>query len=284
MTDQEQHLTRDDVGLVVPPEGFDPLTADRHRLLRHGVPLRPDPQVQPGLAALWDQQVRRYRGFEHVAVRERPRAAAPATTEALGLEPTEACGYTLTSVGDPFTALFVTCNVPNLRHVPNPQGGPVRFRTFVELGFLDAHVEMTVDAADAVTARVTAVGVADVGLPVAPGDVLSASICLDPQPPARASYVLANETRGQTVSFAFDSHLPPAVTASAGISRGDASNPFNPLAQFGVVWFDEISTYTRGGFRSLTSGQAVTMVGRDGATLARPSRINDFTFKAVHVG
>jgi hypothetical protein len=126
--------------------------------------------------------------------------------------------------------------------------------------------------------------VSSVGLPVAPGDVLSASICLDTSPPGRANYVLANETRSQTVNFSFDTGFPPAVTAEAGISRGSANNPFNPLAQFGIVYFDEISAYTTAGFRSLTSGQAVTMVDRNGATLARPTRINDFTFKVVHAG
>lgn len=122
------------------------------------------------------------------------------------------------------------------------------------------------------------------GLPVAPGDVISGSMCFDINPPGRANYVLANETRSETMNFSFDTGFPPAVGINAGISRGDSNNPFNPLAQFGVVYVDEISAYTTAGFTSLTNGQAFAMVDRNGATLARPVRLNDFAFKTVHSG
>jgi hypothetical protein len=284
MTDQEG-FNRDNVETAPPPKDFDPLAAGKNDLVRYGLPQRPDPQVQPGLAALWEQQARRYRTFDHLQAQvQRPAVKEPEVTpQALGLEPTEHCGYTLTSVGAPFTALFVTWTVPNLRYTPS-QPGPNKFRTFVGLGFLDVHVEMTVDSAQNVTATITALGVDSVGLPVAPGDVISGSMCLDTKPPGRANYVLANETRSQTVNFSFDTGFPPAVTVNAGISRGAGDNPFNPMAQFGVVYFDEISAYTTSGARSLTNGQAVTMVDRKGATLARPLRLNDFTFKTMHVG
>ena len=48
------------------------------------------------------------------------------------------------------------------------------------------------------------------------------------------------------------------------------------------MYFDDISLYATSGARSLTDGQAVTMVDLDGATLARPVRLNDFAFKTVH--
>ncbi len=284
MTDEER-VDRASEGTPPPPQDFDPLAAGVKDLVRHRLPQRPDPHAQPGLSALWERQARRYRTFEHLPAHiDGPAPSrqdgAPA---ALGLEPTENCGYTLTSVGSPFTALFVTWTVPNLRYAPSSQG-PDRFHTFVSLGFLDVHVEMTVDPAQAVTATVTALGVSSVGLPVQPGDVLSASMCLDTKPPGRATYVLANETRSQTVNFSFDTGFPPAVTVEAGISRGALNNPFNPLAQFGVVYFDEISAYTTDGPRSLTGGQAVTLVDRNGTTLARPVRLNDSAFKTVHTG
>jgi hypothetical protein len=274
----------DIVGRTPPPEGFDALAAGVKDLVKYSLPQRPDPQSQPGLSALWERQARRYRAFEHLQTQfERPALKQDASPAALGLEPSETCGYSLVSVGAPFTALFVTWTVPNLRYVASPQG-PDRFHTFAGLGFLDVHVEMTVDQAQTVTATVTALGVSSVGLPVQPGDVLSASICLDTQPPGRATYVLANETRSQTVNFSFDTGFPPAVTVDAGVSRGALNNPFNPLAQFGVVYFDEISAYTTNGPTSLTSGQAVTMVDRDGATLATPFRLNDSAFKTVRSG
>ena len=283
MNDRERPAS-DIVGRTPPPEGFDALAAGVKDLVKYSLPQRPDPRSQPGLSTLWERQARRYRGFEHLQTQfERPALKQDASPAALGLEPSETCGYSLVSVGAPFTALFVTWTVPNLRYVASPQG-PDRFHTFAGLGFLDVHVEMTVDQAQTVTATVTALGVSSVGLPVQPGDVLSASICLDIQPPGRATYVLANETRAQTVNFGFDTGFPPAVTVDAGVSRGALNNPFNPLAQFGVVYFDEISAYTTNGPISLTSGQAVTMVDRDGATLATPFRLNDSAFKAVRSG
>jgi hypothetical protein len=269
--------------LLAPPRDFDALSARKTDLERYGLPQRPDPHTQPGLAALWEKQARRYRTFDHL----RADARAPETAEgfepqAFGLSPLETCGYSLSSVGAPFTSLFITWTVPNLRHRP-AQFEPNHFRTFVGLGFLDVHVEMTVGPAENVTSRITALGV-QVDLPVEPGDVVSASMCLGTTPPARATYVLANETRSQTMNFSFDSGFPPAVTVNAGISRGVSSHPFNPLAQFGIVYFDEISAYTTDGFRSLVGGEAITMMDPAGTTLARPFRLNDFGFKAVYAG
>ncbi|QCB94817.1 G1 family glutamic endopeptidase [Cellulomonas shaoxiangyii] len=263
-------------------DGFDPFTARPRDLLVRGLPPRPDPHTDPGLATLWERQARRFAGFAHLPAQAAlPEGALP--TRALGLHPTEHCGYTLTSVGAPFTALFATWSVPNLRYVPSPHG-PDLFRTFLGLGFLDVHVEMTVDASDAVTATLTAQGVGAVGLPVAPGDVLTGSLCLDANPPGRANYVLANETRSETVSFSLDTGFPPAVTVDVGVSRGAAGNALNPLAGFGAVWFDELSAYTTAGPRPVTGGQAVTMVGWDGATLATPVRLNDYAFRVVRAG
>ncbi|HET8599942.1 MAG TPA: G1 family glutamic endopeptidase [Segeticoccus sp.] len=268
-----------------PPRDFDPLTAGPKDLARYGLPQRPDPQTQPGLAALWERQARRYRAFDHVEAQLPQRTPQQRGTPALAprLEPTQVCGYTLTSVAAPFTALFVKWTVPNLRYVSSTHGAD-QFHTFVSLGFLDVHVEMGVDAAENVSARVTVPGVDPVGLPVEPGDLMSGSMCLDTNPPGRATYVLANETRSQTVNFSFDSGYPPAVTVEAGISRGALDDPFNPLARFGAVYFDEISAYTTAGPRSLTSGQAVTMADGNGATLALPERLNDDAFRVVSAG
>lgn len=278
VTEQEFH---EHERTVPPPQGFDPLTAAQHELVHHRLPARPDAHLQPGLAALWDRQARRYRAFDHLETTV-PRASA--VPDAFGLEPTETCGYELTSLGQPFTSIFVTFTVPDLQFVASPQhGSPDFFHIFVGLGFIDVHVEMTVDAAQDVSTNVTVQG-APAGLPVRPGDAVSASLCLDTKPPGHATIVLANETTKQTVNSGFDSNFPPAVTVNAGVSRGHLNDPFNPLAQFGVVYFDEISTYTTGGFQSLTNnGTAVTLVSSTGAVLARPQRLNDFAFKVLHV-
>ena len=236
------------------------------------------------MAALWEQRAGRYRGFDHLESRFDTATAttkAAAADDTLAPAPIESCGYSLFSSA-PFTALFVTWTVPNLRFSPSPLGLN-RFHTFVGLGFLDVHVEMTVDSAQNVTSRITAQSVGQINLPVRPGEVISGVLCLDTEPPGTARYFLANETRKQTMNFTVDTGFPPAVTIDAGVTRGDLGQPVHPLAHFGVVYFDEISAFTTSGSRSLTSGQAITMVDHDGSTLARPGRLNESAFKTVFV-
>jgi len=278
-----------------PPKDFDPFTATEEDLKRHGLPLRPDPQTQPGMAALWERKARRYRNFEHIEPQFEPATATKTLVTPVPpsgsfyLSPYESCGYELDTSGAPFTALFLTWTVPDLQYTPNPPVGPDPnlFRTFATLtsvqGGLDVHVEMTVDSANTVTSQLWAEFVGNVNLPVSPGDVISGSLCLDTQPPGRANYFFANETTGQTMSFTVDTGLPPATAALAGVSRnGNWQQPPLPaLAQFGVVYFDEISAYTTSGWRSLTSGVAVTMVDLNGNAIATPERLTDWTFKAV---
>jgi hypothetical protein len=282
--------TRDRNGVRLyppPPEDFDPFAATQRDLLRHGLPRRPDPQTEPGMAALWERQAARYRGFEHLEPQLESTKAAKkdAVTPGLGPDPIESCGYQLFSSSAPFTALFVTWTVPELQFRPGPVDNVDHFHTFVGLGFLDVHVEMTVDPAGNVTSQLWAEDVGPINLPVRPGDVISGSLCLDTKPPGTAHYFLANETTSQTINFTVDTGFPPAVTVNAGVTRsGDPSQPpfLHPLARFGVVYFDEISAYTTSGSRSLTSGDAITMVDQHGATLASPVRLTDYAFKTVY--
>jgi len=291
----KQTRNRNGVRRYPPPsKDFDPFAATKKDLIRYGLPLRPDPQTQPGMAALWERQAARYRGFEHLepqldmttAAKKAVTARAAPAAPALGPDPIESCGFQLFSSAAPFTALFVTWTVPDLQFTPGPFDTVDHFHTFVGLGFLDVHVEMTVDPAQNVTSHIWAQSVGPVNLPVRPGDVISGALCLDTQPPGRAHYFLANETTSQTINFTVDTGFPPAVTIDAGVTRsGDPSQPpfLHPLARFGVVYFDEISAFTTSGPRSLTSGDAITMVDQHGKTLARPVRLNDFAFKTVFV-
>jgi Peptidase A4 family len=266
--------------LPPPPADFDPFTATALDIRRHGLPVRPDPHSQPGLAALWERQAKRYRGFAHLE----PDVAAGHATAAPGIgpDPFDSCGYSLFSRNGPFTALFVTWTVPDLTFTPG-SAGPNQFHTFVGLGFLDVHVEMTVDSAQHVTAHLWAEGVGTVNLPVSPGDVLSGSLCLDTKPPGTAHYFVANETRAQTMNFTVDTGFPPAVTVDAGVTRSGSPVPNPALPNFGVVYFDEISAYNTGGNVALTAGDAITMVNNSGSTLAQPSRLTDYTFKTIFV-
>lgn len=267
------------------PKGFDALAASKTDLARHGLPQRPDPRTQPGAAALWEQRARRYQGFEH---REPELLPADKPTEPIaagfGLFPLVSCGFEL-SFPAPITILSGTWTVPNLNHSPTPGGFPNHLHTFFGLGFLDVHVEMTVDAAQNVTALIRIHTGAQVALPVRPGDAISATLCLQTNPAGTAFYGLVNETTSQTVNFNIDTGFPPAVAINAGITRDSQFNgPPDPLARFGVVYFDEIQAFATNGTPRLTDGVPTTMVDSNGSTLAVPQRLTDFTFKVIYRG
>jgi hypothetical protein len=268
-----------------PPKGFDALEASPKELARHGLPQRPDPRTQPVLAALWEQYARRYQGFEHLEPKliATGRPTKP-VVEAFGLFPQESCGFELFNTTGPITQFSGSWTVPDLNHSPDA-GPPNHFRTFFGLGFLDVHVEMTVDVNQNVTAAIRIPLGAEVNLPVRPGDVISATLCLQTNSAGTAFFGLVNETTKQTVNFTVDTGFPPAVTINAGVSRGSQTNgPLDPLARFGVVYFDELVAFTANGTRLLTNGTPTTMVNSSGATLATPQKISDFAFKAIYGG
>ena len=154
-----------------PPKNFDPFSATKQDMLRHGVPLRPDSHAQPGLAALWDRLATRYRSFEHLEPKPDTTTAGKkaivVNVPLLGPDPTESCGYQLFSSA-PITSLFVTWTVPDLQYTSSELGTDY-FHTFVGLGFLDLHVEMTVNSAENVTCQVWAEAIGNINLPVRPG-------------------------------------------------------------------------------------------------------------------
>jgi hypothetical protein len=273
-----------------PPEGFDALAATKKDLARHGLPQRPDPRKQPAVAALWEQRMRRYQRFDHLEPQLLPadRLGEPVAA-GFGLDPLESCGYELFNRTGPITILSGTWTVPNLRHSPTvgfpTPDFPNHFRTFFGLGFLDLHVEMTIDAAENITSVIRAFPGPQIALSVHPGDAISATLCLEANPAGTAFFGLANETTSQTMNFTIDTGFPPAVAINAGISRGSPADlpfpPFDPLTRFGVVYFDEITAFAINGSPLLTDGVPTTMVDSNGSVLARPVKLNDFAFKAV---
>jgi hypothetical protein len=277
-----------------PPRDFDPFAATDVDMKRHGLPVRPDPGAKPGLAAQWealfDRAAARYRDFEHLELRPdtttpaKTRQRTPAPAPPLDLLPQYSCGYEFDSPDDPFISLFVTWTVPDIAFNPlpnpNPDSAHNHFHTFVGLGYVDVHVEMTVNAAQNVTSQLVAEvpGIGPINMQVRPGDVLSASLCME----APTAYLfLANETTQQTVNFSAYTPFPPAAFINAGVTRGDYDEPPEPLASFGAVYFDDISAATTNGNPLLTSGDAVTMVDQNGATLASPVLLNANAFKCV---
>ncbi|WP_037256543.1 G1 family glutamic endopeptidase [Kibdelosporangium aridum] len=263
------------------PAGFDALTASRTDLMRYGLPQRPDPRTHPVPAALWEQRARRYQSYEHLEPRLTP-ATEPADPTIAELPELMSCGFELFSNSAPITMFSGTWTVPNLNYTTGIGQLPNSFRTFFGLGFLDVHVLMSVDPAQSVTSVITIHTGAQVGLPVRPGDTISATLCLLTNETATAHYFLANQTTKQTVNVQMETGFPPAVTINAGVSRGLVADRPSPLAKFGAVYFDELTASASGPTVLLTNGTPTTMVDFDGKKLATPVRLNDFTFKVVH--
>lgn len=268
-----------------PPKGFDALAATKPDLARHGLPSRPDPRTQPGLAALWEIIARRYKDFDHLE----PKLLAPdkptkPIAAGFGLPELVSCGFELTFPA-PITSLSGTWTVPDLNHSPTPEQFPNHFHTFFGLGFLDVHVEMTVDVVQNVTSLIRIHTGEQVALPVRPGDVISASLCLQTDTKGTAAYFLANETTTQTVNFSIETGFPPAHAINAGVTRDSQFNgPPDPLARFGVVYFDDLTAFATSGTPRLTDGLATTMIDSSGRTLAVPQRLTDSTFKVIYRG
>jgi hypothetical protein len=267
-----------------PPKGFDALAASKTDLERHGLPPRFDPRMQPGPAALWEEIARRYKDFDHLEPELLP-PDKPTEPVAAGLLPgLVSCGFEL-GFPAPITIFSGTWTVPNLNHSPTPEQFPNHLHTFFGLGFLDVHVQMTVDVAQNVTSLITIHTGAQVALPVRPGDAVSASLCLQPDAAGTARYFLANETTSQTVNFIMETGFPPARAINAGITRDSQFNgPPDPLARFGVVYFDELTAFATSGHPRLTDGLSTTMVDSNGRTLAVAQRLTDFTFKVIYRG
>jgi hypothetical protein len=265
-----------------PPTGFDALTASKTDLARHGLPPRPDPRAEPGQAALWEQRARRYQDFEHLKPEFLP-ADQPTVPVAALLTPLVNCGFEL-HFPVPIVIFSGTWTVPDLSYSPAAGGLPNHFHTFFGLGFLDVHVQMTVSSAQNVTSVVQIHDGTTVSLPVRPGDVMSATLCLQTDSAGTASYFLANETTAQTVNFTLRG-FPPATSINAGVTRdSQLGRPPDPLARFGVVYFDELLAFATTGHPVLPDGVPTTMVDSSGATLAVPQRLTDFTFKVIYRG
>jgi hypothetical protein len=273
---EESVMTETQRAVRPAPREFDALSASKVDLARHGLPQRP---TEPGPAALWEKRARRYRGFEHLEPELLLPAGPPAPKAAAGLLPALAsAGFELTSEA-PITIFSGNWTVPDLNHAASPF--PNHFHTFFGLGFLDVHVEMTVDAAQNVTSALKIHTGATVNLTVRPGDQLSATLCLQTDAAGTASYFLANETTEQATNVTFTG-FPPAHTINAGITRDSSFNgPPDPLAKFGVVYFDELSSFATAGQPRLPNGGATTMTDLNGAALARPEKLTDFTFRVI---
>ena len=205
-----------------PPKGFDALGASPKELAQHGLPQRPDPRTQPSLAALWEKAACRYQSYEHLEPKLIPVDKPKQPAAGLGLEPQESCGFELFDASSPITQFSGMWTIPDLNNTPN-QSLPNSFRTFFGLGFLDVHVEMTVDVNESVTAVLLIEPATQVGLPVRPGDAIRCTLCLQTDSAATAFFGFVNETTAQTMRLQFQNRVP----ARCGHQRRGQSRQFN---------------------------------------------------------
>jgi hypothetical protein len=200
---------------------------------------------------------------------------------AFALDGIESAGFELFTRAA-VTVFAGTWTVPNLTFRSGGIG-PNKFRMFFGLGFLDLHVEMSVSSAQNVTSVLRIHTGAQLSLPVRPGDVISAILCLQTNAAGTGTYYVANDTTSRTVNVTLDTGFPPAVRINAGVSRDLSTGP-SPLARFGRVYFDELEAFSTSGTRDLVDGTATTMTDLNGTTLARPVRLNDTAFKVIDLG
>ena len=191
-----------------PPEGFDPFAAGKVDLARHGLPLRPEPETQPDLAALWDRLADRYRGFEHLEPR-------PDTATA-GRQATRNAAAPGSFPWIPRSRAATACSAPRRRRSP-PCSLPGRCLT---CGTVPIRTGLTPSGPSSVSASSTctrkcpstprSTSLADCGRgsrhqPASqPRYVMSGSLCLDTKPPGTAHYFVANQTTAQTITFTLD--------------------------------------------------------------------------------
>jgi hypothetical protein len=173
--------------------------------------------------------------------------------------------------------------VPNLAYNPAPSGLSNLFHTFFGLGFLDVHVEMSVDAGQNVTSSLSTHVGAVANFPVRPGD----TIRRHPVPAdrhRRHRRVLPRERDDRPGHELLGAHrLPARAPDQCGGLRGNHFNgPPEPLARFGLVYFDDLNAFATSGQPRLLDGTPTSMTELNGTVLAQPERLTDFTFKAVH--
>ena len=114
--------------------------------------------------------------------------------------------------------------MPDLYFIPNQFGPFDNFHTFVGLGFLDVHIEMTVDSGQNVISHLWAQDAGNINMPVRPGDVMSGSLCLETN--GTAYYFFANETSKQTMNFSVNAGYPlpsPSTRASLAVTTPSRS-------------------------------------------------------------
>ena len=128
-----------------------------------------------------------------------------------------------------------TWTVPDLNHSQTPERFPNHLHIFFGLGFLDVHVEMTVDVDQNVTSVIVIPPGAQVALPVRPGDSISATLCLQTDAAGTANYFLANKTTSQTMNFTIETGFPPAHSINAGIT-GDSRIQQRPARSASSIW------------------------------------------------
>jgi hypothetical protein len=242
----------------LPPDGFNPRTAQPRELRRYGLPPRPDAGIRPELAARWDK------------IFSRKLTSIVPSFQAIGellpaIEPRRPLGPDLQTVTNPYWSGCVVHAAPGqtfnwvqgewtVPDVAPPISGQGNWYSFAWVG-IDGIVDVTqigtiqsvsADASGKVSKSCYAVyewwpqsWTVINNFPVSFGDTMIGLICL--QSPTDAYVNLVNLTAGLRTGFDI---TPPAGTISAEnqiewvFERPGESGESPQLPKFGEIYFD----------------------------------------------
>lgn len=233
---------------TLPPDDFDPLTADDRRLLVHGYPARPE---NPALRARWERALRR--PMRHIKPTFRPIPLAVKTSANWSGAAATAPDLQF----DPFQWVEGTWNVPNV-YPPTGAADGIWYSASPWIGLWDggSSVLRAGCAVRADTAQSRNVwtwwqwtdgsGFAVDNFPVAQGDTVNCLICMTGWSTRSATIYLHNLTSAAYTQF--DVSAPAGEQLLAGQAvwavEGFADRGAPELARYGNVYFDEANAGT----------------------------------------
>ena len=277
--------------ILPPPAGFDPRTADRTTLLRHGLTPRPDPATQPQAAAIWDRLAGQH--YEYIVPvltprpekkdkphpQGRPELAARAAAGSADSYSGNWSGgliFNANTATDPFKSVYGEWTVPS---VTPPSSGDGDWWSVAWIG-VDGYNSSDVmqvgtgqhvkRSGGKVTTEYFAwvewytYGWNTVSLTVNPGDFISANIAnMGVQNGVlQASGRITNVTTGQTTAVAVSA--PPGTIFQGNVAEWIMERPgingsLATLPRFGAVAFGDVIACTATKVYNASQGTAVDM-------------------------
>jgi hypothetical protein len=279
-------------GVELPPQGFDPLKADKAALLRHGFPLCPDAKQSPKAAAAWRRTLARPLTHVTPQLRVRPEKKRGPSDKAGQTSPNWSGGVLLT--GGPFVWVLGQWTVPSV--TPGAAGDG----DWWSVAWIGIDGWNSPDVLQAGTgqhvSRKNGVVTTDyfawfewfpnnwteiTNLPIHPGNAISASVrylgIVSGKPQGSAS--LTNLTTGVSTTVTF---FAPAGTTLQGncaewiLERPGINGALANLPEYGHITFSDCYACSATTTTAGSAAQATTMTGTGGHTLSNATLESDW--------